>query len=190
MHIHYLISNTGKSLKKFNCRLTLLFSVKWALRNSTFKSMNVRDQVVLLEDALNKLLLIDVASQQYAGVSFHYVKYIIESYFIRTKDKHKASQIASWVESMQLSLAQLNHVKLIVTLQTDKISKPLNWSEDSMEIVPPQLIREIDQKKSSIEPNVLALLHSVLDQLDKSHFHSIHCTMIRWILSNCTESNQ
>lgn len=161
------------------------------MANPTFAVIEPRDQRRLLEESLNKLLIIDLWSRK--ELAFPYVKYIFECYFANQEERGRVHELIEFIESLQLSESELNIVKLLVLLQSD-----FNSSTDPSAVqqspvatiyaqVQIQLYCELRRKVSDAASLTLLIgrilfLLSELKRLRKSHFHPIHCALLRWIL--------
>jgi len=91
-------------------------SVDWSSSCSTFQTIDQHDQQFLLESALSRVLLIDVAT--YSELSSPYVRYIFENYFANQEEHNQVKEAIRFIESLELDRSQASQVKLLVLLQS------------------------------------------------------------------------
>lgn len=88
--------------------------MEWFFQNFTYTSK--LDYIYLLEESLNKLLIIDLAVCQ--NFSSPYVRYIYEGYFVHQQDQNKVNEVIQFITSLRLDDADLNKLKLLILLQS------------------------------------------------------------------------
>ena len=98
----------------------------WSLGNALFLSLDPADQQFLLESALTRLLLIDLATVPELAAS-PYVRYIFETYFINssssngiTEETCQVTEAVRFIEALALDRTQAAQLKMLVLLQSGK----------------------------------------------------------------------
>lgn len=95
-----------------------MIKVDWSRRITLFQSIDQTDQQFLLESALSRLLLIDLATCPH--FSSPYVRYIFETYFTADAERLQVAQALAFIESLQLDGSEASQVKMLVMLQSGK----------------------------------------------------------------------
>ncbi|KPM02489.1 hypothetical protein QR98_0009030, partial [Sarcoptes scabiei] len=162
----------------------------WFQQNFHFPNVqNPNDYLHLLEESLNKLLIIDLSVCK--TISLPYFQYIYECFFVQPNDQNKINELIGFIHSFRLDHFDLNQLKLLVLLQADHIStiKELDLISSLYDQVQLRFYSELKRKildQSLITATIsrIMVLLSTIKRLQKSQFHPIHCTLLRWILMN------
>lgn len=94
-------------------------TVEWFFKNFTFDNAAKKDYLHLLEESLNRLLIIDLSV--YRSFSSPYIRYIYECYFVNQQDQNIVNEVIHFISSLQLDLADLDKLKLLILLQSGTI---------------------------------------------------------------------
>ncbi|KAH7643514.1 hypothetical protein HUG17_5876 [Dermatophagoides farinae] len=153
------------------------------------------DYLHLLEESLNRLLIIDLSV--YRSFSSPYIRYIYECYFVNQQDQNIVNEVIHFISSLQLDLADLDKLKLLILLQSDHVSyiPHLATISSLYDQVQMQFYQDLKRKISGTDTAAatttishlieqIMLLLSTTKRLRKSHFHPIHCAFLRWISLN------
>nr|XP_027204393.1 retinoic acid receptor RXR-gamma-A-like [Dermatophagoides pteronyssinus] len=180
IHIYHLIANV----------------VDWFFKNFTFNNTAKKDYIHLLEESLNRLLIIDLSVHH--NFSSPYIRYIYECYFVNQQDQKIVNDVIPFINSLQLDMAEVDRLKLLILLQSDHVSyiPHLATISSLYDQVQMQFYQELKRKMSGTDAESIShlieqimLLLSTMKRLRKSHFHPIHCAFLRWVSLNHHQSN-
>jgi len=184
--------------------------VEWWQGNQSLLTIEQHDQQLLLESALSRILLIDLATCP--ELASPYVRYIFDNYFANLSDQVRVSEALGYIESLGLDHGQANQVKLLVLLHSGSVWIYL-WSyvelwrsfpAERTYLSHPHRVTSLysqiqmqlygEMKRKTNDSGLLALqigrilvLLSNLKRLRPSNFQPIHGALLRWMLSSATE---
>ncbi|KAH9400705.1 hypothetical protein TYRP_002276 [Tyrophagus putrescentiae] len=209
IHIYHLISNHTFTLNK---SFFFFFLSGLVLGNALFLSLDPADQQFLLESALTRLLLIDLATVPELAAS-PYVRYIFETYFINssssngiTEETCQVTEAVRFIEALALDRTQAAQLKMLVLLQSERsfLLRP-NLVASLFSQVQASLYADLKHKATApggsagggnsasgllaLQIGRILLLLSNLRRLRPSHLAPIHGALLRWIRASSSSSS-